>query len=706
MTMEKDYVTKELSWLSFNERVLQEAADKSVPLIERIRFLGIYSKNLDEFYKVRFADIKRKILFKDPPTSTNSPKTLLARMQDKAGELDVRFNELYNDLLLELARNRIFLVNEQQISAEQSEWVRKFFKKKVLPHLTPLLLNEDSLLLNILKDDLSYFAIDINRHDSSQYALLEIPSEELPRFVKLPEASDSQRTTLILLDNIVRLCLDDLLKGFFDYDSLTCFAIKMTRDADYDLQKDDERQKNSNNNLLEAMSLGLEQRLTALPIRLIYESEMPAEMLSFLRLKLKLSDYDNVIAGGRYHNFKHFSEFPSLNRHDLINRPLSAIKCAQFSQYPNYFEAIKARDILLHYPYHTFDHITELVRQASFDPKVTVIKINIYRVARGSKLLNSIIDAAHNGKKVTVVVELQARFDEQANIQWTKTLQEAGVKVIHGIPSLKIHSKLLLIKRKNGKALEHYAHIGTGNFHEVTARVYTDFSLLTANEELTQEVRQVFKYIENPYQKSQFKLLIVSPKNTRKRLYQLIDNEIQNAADNKPASITLKLNNLVDRGIIDKLYQASQANVKIRMIIRGMCSLVPGIPNISDNIEIISVVDRFLEHPRVMIFHNTGKPKVYISSADWMTRNFDHRIEVAAPILDPKIKQTIIDITEFHFEDYNKARSLDQAMSNVYLPPQSNRLDYSTSQLATYHYIKHSEKQARKKYKQEKKSCS
>ncbi|OEE18407.1 RNA degradosome polyphosphate kinase [Vibrio cyclitrophicus ZF205] len=701
--MEKDYVTKELSWLSFNERVLQEAADKSVPLIERVRFLGIYSKNLDEFYKVRFADVKRKILLKDPP-STNVPKTLLTQMQNKIRDLEVHFHELYNDLLLELARNRIFLVNEQQISTEQSEWVRKYFRKKILPHLTPLLLNEDSLLLNTLKDDQSYLAIDINRNRSSQYALLEIPSEQLPRFVKLPETSDSQRTTLILLDNIVRFCLDDLLKGFFDYDSLSCFAIKMTRDADYDLQKDYDFQKS--NGLLEAMSLGLEQRLTALPIRLIYESEMPSKMLSYLRLKLKLSDYDSVIAGGRYHNFKHFSEFPSLNRHDLINRPLSAIKCAQFNHYPNYFEAIKARDILLHYPYHTFDHITELVRQASFDPKVKAIKINVYRVAKGSKLLNSIIDAAHNGKKVTVVVELQARFDEQANIQWAKTLQDAGVKVLHGLPSLKIHSKLLLIKRKNGKALEHYAHIGTGNFHEVTARVYTDFSLLTANEELTQEVRQVFRYIENPYQKVQFKQLIVSPKNTRKRLYQLIDNEIQNAANDKPASITLKLNNLVDREIIEKLYQASQANVKVRMIIRGMCSLVPGLPNVSDNIEIISVIDRFLEHPRVMIFGNNDNPKVYISSADWMTRNFDRRIEVATPILDPKIKQTIIDITEFHFDDCNKARRLDRTMSNHYLPPQSNRLDDSTSQLATYHYIKHIEKLARKKYKQENKSCS
>ncbi|MFV8462282.1 polyphosphate kinase 1 [Vibrio campbellii] len=697
--MEKDYVAKELSWLSFNERVLQEAADKSVPLIERVRFLGIYSKNLDEFYKVRFSDVKRKILLQDPESNSDTSKTLLTQMQHKANELDVRFHSLYKELLLELARNRIFLVNEQQINAEQSDWLKKYFKKKILPHLTPLLLNEDSQLLNILKDEQSYLAIDIEHNGSSQYALLEIPSDALPRFVKLPSPSDSQRTTLILLDNIVRFCLDDLLKGFFEYDSLRCFAIKMTRDADYDLQED------SNCSLLESMSIGIEQRLTALPIRLIYESEMPQEMLNFLRIKLKLSDYDSVLSGGRYQNYKHFCDFPTLNREDLVNTPLSPIKCALFAHYGNYFEAIKARDILLHYPYHTFDHITELVRQASFDPKVTVIKINVYRVAEGSKLLNSIIDAAYNGKKVTVVVELQARFDEQANIQWAKTLQEAGVKVVYGIPSLKIHSKLLLIRRKNGKAMESYVHIGTGNFHEITARIYTDFSLLTANPELTHEVRQVFKYIENPYQKTQFKQLIVSPKNTRKRLYQLLDKEIQHASEGKPASITLKLNNLVDREIIEKLYLASQANVKVKMIIRGMCSLVPGIPNISDNIEIISVVDRFLEHPRVMIFHNAGKPKVYISSADWMTRNFDHRIEVATPILDSKIKQTIIDITEFHFDDKRKARMIDHAMSNQYKPSPNAQLTHSTSQLATYHYIKHIEKQARKKYKQEKKSC-
>ncbi|AYO15560.1 polyphosphate kinase 1 [Vibrio owensii] len=688
MSAEKLYIEKELSWLSFNERVLQEAADKTVPLIERIRFLGIFSNNLDEFYKVRFADVKRRILISQERGGSDNSKHLLTKMQTKALKLNEQFDELYGDLIREMARRRIFLVNENQLDDTQKRWITKYFRKEVMPHITPLLIKDDIDVLQFLKDEYAYITVDLRKDDHSQYALLEIPTDHLPRFVMVPEQKGKRRKTIILLDNIIRYCLDELFKGFFDYDELNGYAMKMTRDAEYDLRLEIEY------SLLEQMSEGVNQRLTAMPVRFVYEREMPQEMLDFLCSKLQISNYDSLIPGGRYHNFKDFIGFPNVGREYLENKPMPPMKCADFEGYANSFDAIKAKDILLYYPYHTFDHISELVRQASFDPKVLAIKINIYRVAKDSRLMNSLIDAVHNGKSVTVVVELQARFDEEANIEWSKVLTDAGVHVIFGAPGLKIHSKLLLISRREEGEIVRYAHIGTGNFHEKTARIYTDFALLTADQEITNEVRNVFGYIENPYRPVRFNHLIVSPRNSRKQLYRLIDSEIANAKAGKKAALTIKVNNLVDKGIVNKLYGASNAGVKINMIIRGMCSLVPGIEGVSENIRIISIVDRFLEHPRVVITHNDGDPQVYISSADWMTRNIDHRIEVAAPVRDPRLKQRIIDITNIHFTDTVKARLIDKEMSNSYVP-RGNRKKVR-SQVAIYDYLKNIEKQTRK----------
>ncbi|AYO08398.1 polyphosphate kinase 1 [Vibrio campbellii] len=688
MSAEKLYIEKELSWLSFNERVLQEAADKTVPLIERIRFLGIFSNNLDEFYKVRFADVKRRILISQERGGSDNSKHLLTKMQTKALKLNEQFDELYGDLIREMARRRIFLVNENQLDDTQKRWITKYFRKEVMPHITPLLIKDDIDVLQFLKDEYAYITVDLRKDDHSQYALLEIPTDHLPRFVMVPEQKGKRRKTIILLDNIIRYCLDELFKGFFDYDELNGYAMKMTRDAEYDLRLEIEY------SLLEQMSEGVNQRLTAMPVRFVYEREMPQEMLDFLCCKLQISNYDSLIPGGRYHNFKDFIGFPNVGREYLENKPMPPMKCADFEGYANSFDAIKAKDILLYYPYHTFDHISELVRQASFDPKVLAIKINIYRVAKDSRLMNSLIDAVHNGKSVTVVVELQARFDEEANIEWSKVLTDAGVHVIFGAPGLKIHSKLLLISRREEGEIVRYAHIGTGNFHEKTARIYTDFALLTADQEITNEVRNVFGYIENPYRPVRFNHLIVSPRNSRKQLYRLIDGEIANAKAGKKAALTIKVNNLVDKGIVNKLYGASNAGVKINMIIRGMCSLVPGIEGVSENIRIISIVDRFLEHPRVVITHNDGDPQVYISSADWMTRNIDHRIEVAAPVRDPRLKQRIIDITNIHFTDTVKARLIDKEMSNSYVP-RGNRKKVR-SQVAIYDYLKNIEKQTRK----------
>ncbi|OIQ25718.1 polyphosphate kinase 1 [uncultured Vibrio sp.] len=691
MITEKLYIEKELSWLSFNERVLQEAADPTVPLIERVRFLGIFSNNLDEFYKVRFSDVKRRILINQERGHKNKYKHLLTKMQSKAAKLNESFDELYNDLILEMARRRIFLVNETQLNETQQKWVVQYFKQKVLPHVTPLILTDEIDLLGFLKDECAYIAVELKSDDNIQYAIVEIPTDHLPRFVMVPEAKGKRRKTIILLDNIIRYCLEELFSGFFKPAQLSGFAMKMTRDAEYDLSNEVEH------SLLEQMSEGVSQRLTAMPVRFVYEQDMPQEMLDFLCDKLQISNYDNLIVGGRYQNFKDFIGFPNVGRDYLENKPLPPMECADFEPFNNHFDAIKSKDILLHYPYHTFDHISELVRQASFDPKVLSIKINVYRVAKDSRLMNSLIDAVHNGKNVTVVVELQARFDEEANISWSKVLTEAGVQVIFGAPGLKIHSKLLLISRRESEEIVRYAHIGTGNFHEKTARIYTDFSLLTADPEITNEVRHVFGYIENPYRPVTFNQLIVSPRNSREGLYQLIDQETENALAGKHAEITLKINNLVDKGLITKLYAASSAGVTIRMIVRGMCSLIPGLKGVSENITIISIVDRFLEHPRVIITHNDGDPLVYISSADWMTRNIDHRIEVTAPIKSERLKKRIIDIINIHFTDTVKARLIDKEMSNAYVP-RGNRKKIR-SQVAIYNYLKQTEKKIRSENK-------
>ncbi|EOU2464391.1 polyphosphate kinase 1 [Vibrio navarrensis] len=688
MSAEKLYIEKELSWLSFNERVLQEAADKTVPLIERIRFLGIFSNNLDEFYKVRFSDVKRRILINREQGGNDISKHLLSKMQTKALKLNERFDELYNELIREMARRRIFLVNEGQLDESQQKWITKYFQKEVLPHITPVMLTDEIDVLQFLKDEYAYIAVELKTGSTSKYALLEIPTDHLPRFVMVPEQKGKRKKTIILLDNIIRYCLNDIFRGFFEYDELNGYAMKLTRDAEYDLRHEVEY------SLLEQMSEGLSQRLTALPIRFVYEREMPEEMLKYLCFKLKISHYDSLIPGGRYHNFKDFIGFPNVGRDYLENKPLPPMSCADFEGHANAFDAIRAQDILLHYPYHSFEHITELVRQASFDPKVVSIKINIYRVAKNSRLMNSLVDAVHNGKRVVVVVELQARFDEEANIEWSRVLTDAGVHVIFGVPGMKIHAKLLLITRREDDQFVRYAHIGTGNFHERTARIYTDFSLLTADQELAAEVRAVFGYIENPFRPVKFNHLIVSPRNSRTQLYRLLDGEIANAKAGKKAEITLKVNNLVDKGLISKLYGANNAGVKIRMIVRGMCSLVPGVEGVSENIEIISIIDRFLEHPRVLVVHNDGNPLVYISSADWMERNIDNRIEVMAPVRDARIKQRIIDILNIQFIDTVKARRIDKEMSNSYVE-RGNRKKIR-SQIAIYDYLKNVEKQTRK----------
>ncbi|TKI06678.1 polyphosphate kinase 1 [Martelella alba] len=677
------YQEKELSWLCFNERVLQEAADKTNPLIERMRFLGIYSSNLDEFYKVRFADLKRRILISEAQGSALALRQLLNKIQSKVLDTEQEFDNLYNDLLLEMARNQIFLVNERQLSPNQQEWLRYHFKQHLRQHITPILIQHDTDLVEFLKDDYTYLAVEIIHGQQTDYALLEIPADKVPRFINLPAEPPRRRKPMIILDNILRYCLDDIFTGFFDYDSLNAYSMKMTRDAEYDLVMEME------SSLLELMSSSLKQRLTAEPVRFVYQRDMPNSMVAMLKDKLGISSYDSIIPGGRYHNFKDFINFPNVGKANLVNKPLPRLRHTGFECFRNGFDAIRERDILLYYPYHTFEHVLEILRQSSFDPSVISIKINIYRVAKDSRIIDSMIHAANNGKKVTVVVELQARFDEEANIHWAKRLTEAGVHVIFSVPGLKIHAKLFLISRHEGDEIVRYAHVGTGNFNEKTARLYTDYSLLTADPRITNEVRKVFNFIENPYRPVNFDYLLVSPQNSRYKLYEMIDQEIAHAQAGQTAGITLKVNNLVDQGLIDRLYTASGVGVPIRLLVRGMCSLIPDIPGISDNIKAISIVDRFLEHDRVYVFENGGDKKVFLSSADWMTRNIDYRIEVAVALLDSRLKQRVLDILEILFSDTVKARHIDSDLSNRYVARGNKRK--VRAQTAIYDYIERME---------------
>lgn len=681
MSTDKQYEEKELSWLSFNERVLQEAMDKTVPLIERVRFLGIFSSNQDEFFKVRVSDVKRRILINEVHGGEDDAKVLLRAIQQKVMALGEAFDNTYKELLIALARHNIFLVNESQISESIQQWLRVFFREKVLRHIIPILLNKEVNPVKFLKDEHTYLAIEMKKNGQViQYALVEVPTDDLPRFFQLPPEGTRRKKQIIILDNVIRFCLDEIFKGFFDYDEIAAYAVKLTRDAEYDLSDQLDL------SLVDKMSDGLKQRLTAMPVRFVYEREMPAAMISFLKLKLQISSYDAIMPGGRYHNFKDFIGFPNVGRDYLENPKLPALDCRDFDGFVNAFDAITKQDILLYYPYHKFHHFTELVRQAAFDPAVSAIRINIYRVAKKSRIIHSLIDAANNGKKVTVVVELRARFDEAANIDWANILTDAGVKVVFGVPSLKIHSKLCLITRhENGEAVR-YAHIGTGNFNEKTAKIYTDFSLLTRHPDITAEVEGVFEYIEYPYRRYKFNHLLVSPINSRRQLYRLIDNELSNAKVGQPSGITLKINNLVDKDLINRLYAAGQAGVPIQMIIRGMCALRPGVPGLSDNIKVISIIDRFLEHPRVMVFHNKGNPQLYISSADWMSRNIDGRIEVGTPIYDERLKQRIMDILELQLSDTCKARVIDADQQNAYVKRGNRRK--IRSQVAIYDYLK------------------
>lgn len=678
-------VPRELSWLSFNERVLQEAADTSNPVIERVRFLGIFSNNMDEFFRVRVADVRRRILLQSYASDAQDDEQLMQDIQKKVRLLNRQFDRIYRDLKKDLTKkNIIILSSDKQLTKFQSQWLKNYYQESIRPHMAPLIVHPGMDLAACLNDDLFYMAVEMQRDSRIEHAVLEVPTESTSRFILLPGSDSNAGASkkFILLDDAIKHCLADVFEGVFEFDSIAAFSFKMTRDAEINLSGEIDQ------SIMDKLSKGLRSRLSAEPVRLVHDEAMPETLVKFLRNRLNLRSHDSLLPSGPYRNFKDFIAFPNVGDESLEHPALSIVPCCAFANADNVFDAIHAQDILLHYPYQSFDHFTEVLRQAAFDPKVTHIRINLYRVANNSRVLRSLCDAARNGKQVTAVVELHARFDEANNISEAKRLQSAGIRVSFGIPTLKVHAKLCLITRteKNGPC--HYGHIGSGNFHEKNARIYTDLSYFTCRPEITREIEQVFNFIDHSYRRYPFQHLIVSPINSRERLLQLIDRETEHAQAGKAAAITVKVNNLCDDEINLHLCNAAQAGVEIKLIVRGMCTLQTQVKDSSENIHIISIVDRFLEHSRVMIFHNQGDAEVFITSGDWMGRNIDNRVEVGVPIYDDAIKQRIIDLIEIQLNDNCKARIIDKNQTNPYTL-NSNKRNQKThrAQIATHEYL-------------------
>ncbi|MEE9362186.1 MAG: polyphosphate kinase 1 [Cellulophaga sp.] len=682
------YINREISWLEFNARVLQESADKNVPLIERLRFLGIFSNNLDEFFKVRYATVKRIVEAGKTGKSVlggEKAKDLLEQITKIVIRQQSDSLNILNDIENELKTENIFVIDETEIQEKHEAYVKTYFLEKVSPVLMIIILN-DLRKFPILKDAAAYLAIKMTLkknhnnplENANRYALIEIP-KEVNRFVELPK--DGDKNYIILLDDLIRYCLRNIF-NMFEYTSISAHMIKITRDAELDIDND------LSKSFIEKIHSSVEDRKISDPVRFIYDKNIEKDTLDFLMAKMGVEDNDSIIPGGRYHNRKDYMSFPSLGRQDLMYDKITPLPVKRFSIEGSLLEKIAKKDYLQYTPYHTFAYIIRFLREAALDPKVKTIKITVYRLASNSQVAASLINAVKNGKQVTVQIELQARFDEQANIKYAEQLQAEGVKLIFGVPGLKVHSKICVIERWEQNEIKRYGFISTGNFNESTAKIYTDYTLFTSNEPILKELNKVFDFFETTYKIYKYKHLIVSPHYTRTVFKELIDIEIQNALAGKEAYIKIKMNSFTSYKMIDKLYEASNAGVKIQLIIRGICCLIPGVEGMSENIEAISVVDKFLEHTRLFIFGNDGAPKVYISSADWMTRNIDNRVEVGCPIYDADIKEEILKTFAVSWEDNVKARVFSDKHDNAYR--KSNAIA-QRSQFTMYEYYKQKE---------------
>ena len=679
-----NFVNRELSWLNFNERVLEEASDKTVPLIERLRFLGIFSNNLDEFFQVRFASVKRiaqsgksgkKVL------GGIEAKELLKSITNKVIELQQKSNTILNDIERELQKQNVVFINEEQVKNYQIQYLTDYFLEKVNPSLVTVILKEE---YQDFTDNKTFFAIKMELNSNSNnslsenkiYAFIELP-KKLERFIVLPVEKNGMQF-IMMLDDLIRFHFH-LIFSMFDYKKIDAHMFKITRDGELDIEE------NFGKSYAEKIMNSVRDRIFADPVRLVHDKNIDPVTLEKVMGKLGVKSKKSLIPGGRYHRRADYMKFPSLNRSDLMYQKTIPLSVKNLGLEQNIIQAVSKKDFLIYTPYHSFSYLIKFLRESALDPNVKTIKITLYRLARYSQVVSSLINAVKNGKKVVVYVELQARFDEENNINIADKLEKSGVQIIMGVRGLKVHSKICLVLRYEKDKIKKYGFVSTGNFNEYTAKIYTDYTLFTSNQKLLKDVSKVFDFLEVNYEFKRYKHLIVSPHYTYQKLIELIDNEIRNKLIGIKSKIRLKLNSITNYKIISKLYEASNAGVKIEMIVRGVCCLIPGVKDMSENIKVISVVDKYLEHPRIYIFENAGKTKVYISSADWMTRNFENRIEVTCPIYDIDLQNQIIDTFNISWKDNVKSRLINELkLRNI----RKQNIVKTRSQFETYKYFK------------------
>ncbi|MDG2396668.1 MAG: polyphosphate kinase 1 [Flavobacteriaceae bacterium] len=677
MGLSDRYINRELSWLDFNSRVLQEASDKSVPLIERLRFLGIFSNNLDEFFKVRYATVQR-ISISDKTGKKVlggiSANDLLKKITAIVIKKQKESLEILRSIENELGKENIFFINEKQVLEHQIKFLTDFFIQQVRPSLVTIILSD--FIKQDFSDNRAFLVVKLKSNNNPiLYSLIEIP-EQIDRFIVLPKIKNKQY--IMMLDDLIRFNFH-LIFSMFNYDEIESHMVKITRDAELDF--DEDHSKSYINKIIESVK----DRLTGDPVRLVYDKKISSETLTFVKNKLGISSNDSLIPGGRYHHRRDYMNFPSLNRQDLLYSEFKPLPIDGLKINENILGAISKSDFLQYTPYHNFSYVIKFLREAALDPSVKSIKITLYRLSKDSNVISSLINAAKNGKKVIVQIEIQARFDEENNINFAELLEAAGVEIILGVPGLKVHGKICVIEKLEENKIIRYGFLSTGNFNEFTSKVYTDYTLFTSNQKILKEVNRVFSFLKINFKIKKYNHLIVSPHYTYNSLVKLIDNEIKNSNNGIEAKIFIKLNNISNYKIIDKLYEASQAGVKIKMIVRGICCLVPGIKGISENIEVISIIDKFLEHSRVFIFSNLGDAIVYLSSSDLMTRSFDNRVEVTFPVYNNKLKNQIIDTFNIGWNDNVKSRRINRINQNDFV--QKSEKNYR-SQWEIYEYFK------------------
>jgi polyphosphate kinase len=682
MTHQKQkIIPRDISWLSFNARVLQEAADPSVPLRERIRFLGIFSNNLDEFFRVRVATLKRMIQIgsKAKMHLELNPETILEEIQTIVLNQQSEFNRIWEEILEEMRTEKIFLVTEKDLNPEQQEFVRNLYEQEVSSNVIPLMI-ESIPDFPYLRDKSIYLGVVMWKKESAlkrMYSIIEVPTRFQDRFVLLPSPDDEHH--IILLEDVIRFNLPEIF-SYFGYDQYQSGVFKVTRDAEIDIDND------ISTTLIQKIEKGLKNRRKGKPVRFIYDKEMDPGLLEFLIRKFNLTKRDNIIPGGRIHNFRHFMEFPKqvFHKESKRRRPFDHPLLIE----NRVTDVVMQRDIMLHFPYHSFNAVIDLLREAAIDPDVTSIKVTCYRLAEQSKIINALINAVRNGKQVTVMLELRARFDEEANLEWKERLEDEGVKVLIGIPNMKVHAKICVIRKRVNDRIVQYGFVSTGNLNESTARVYADHCLLTSNRNILADVNRIFNYIEHYKTGTHFlkacTTIIPSPNFARKEIIKMIQAEVKNAIRGNHAKITAKMNSLSDEEIINELYEAAKAGVELNLIIRGIFCMFTENSRYPRPVKAISIVDEYLEHARVWIFHNGGKEKVFISSADWMIRNLDHRVEASCPIFDEGIKQELKEIINIQLHDNVKARWLNNELNNDYVRTDGEPI---RSQVETYNYL-------------------